>query len=157
MSIYEKLYDITYKNLEDAGEDPVFSKDAFLYASKRDLKYVNVFDMTNFDNESLLQVLYIAFFYRTPEESARINWGKLFNLPESDFQRRAFKALSSSQEYLNNGTIIYNNFYSNPTAKNHVGTLPESQGNPYIEKLYCLYRKMPLCIKRTIKMILGGK
>lgn len=154
--VYQDLYDITKNNIEKAGMDMAFSRDAFLYSTKRDLKYVNAFDMPQYDNQSLLQVLYIAFFFRTPEENARINWGKLNDMPPRDFQEKVFKTLSSSQEFIKNGTIICNNMYCSPDIKISAAISTASNINPYINKLYNYYRKLPLPLKKIIKLIVGG-
>ena len=66
--IYEKLYEIAQRNLENAGEAMQFTKEAFLYSVKCDLKNVNGFDMVQYSNETLLQVLYVAFFIERPKK-----------------------------------------------------------------------------------------
>ena len=154
--IYEKLYEIAQRNLENAGEAMQFTKEAFLYSVKCDLKNVNGFDMVQYSNETLLQVLYVAFFYRTPEENARINWGKLNEMTEKDFQKKIFQTLSSSQEYLRNGTIIYNNIFTTGTPKIGAPSLQSVQTNVYVEKAFTYYQRMPKILKRIIKSILGG-
>lgn len=154
--VYQDIYAITKTNLEKAGMEMIFSEDAFLYSTKRDLKYVNAFDMPQYDNTTLLQVLYIAFFMRTPEESARISWGKLNQMPPREFQIKLFKTLSSSQEFLRNGTIICNNLYCSSENKIAAATSMSVNINPYINKLYNYYRKLPLSLKKAIKFILGG-
>lgn len=155
--IYSKIYDIAEKNLQKSGEEMVFSKDAFLYSTRQDLKHINVFDMPQYDNETLLQVLYVALFFRTPEENARLNWGKLKDMPKKEFQKRCFTTLASSQEFQKNGTILYNNIYSSPQVQINVSANNAVAANPYIEKLYGIYRKLPKSLKNMIKKVLGGK
>lgn len=155
LSVYERLYEIAQKNIEVAGQKMVFTKDAFLYSTQCDLKNVNCFDMVQYDKKSLIQVLYVAFFYRTPEENARISWGKLENISDKEFQKRAFQTLSASQEYFRNGTVIYNNIFSD--ASNKMGSIPSQivTVNPYVEKAFYYYQKMPVVIKKMIKLFLG--
>lgn len=155
--VYSSIYDITKKNLEASGNEMAFTKDTFLYSTRRDLKNIDAFDMTQYDNESLLQVLYVALFFRTPEENARINWGKLKEMPRNEFQKKCFQTLTSSQEYLNNGTILYNNIYSVPSLKVNTIATQSTASSPYLEKLYRYYRNLPTPVKNMIKHLLGGK
>ena len=154
LKVYDRIYDITKNNLERAGMEMAFTKDAFLYSTKRDLTYINVFDLVNYDNETLLQVLYIAFFFRTPEKEARRNWGAVKDLSIQEFQKKIFKTLSSSQEYMRNGTIICNNIFGDTTVKLEGTPINTGKTNVYIEKLYTYYRKIPLPLQRLIKKIL---
>lgn len=154
--VYGRLYEITKQNLENVGREMAFTKEAFLYSAKCDLRKVNAFDMVQYDNNTLLQVLYVAFFYRTPEEAARISWGKLKDMPANDFQKKAFQSLSSSQEYLRNGTIIYNNIFTSRTNKMGATSLQSIHTATYVEKALIYYKKMPEIVKKAIKTILGG-
>lgn len=157
LQAYSKIYDIASENIAKAGKKMVFTKETFLYSTKQELKYIDLFDMTRYDNESFLQILYLALFFRTPEENARNNWGKLFHLPQKDFQEKCFSSLSSSEEYFRNGTIFFNNIYSTPIININTTVIQTSESNPYIDKLYGFYYRLPAGVKTMIKRLLQRK
>lgn len=152
--VYSTIYDITQRNLKNSGQNMIFTKETFLYSTKRNLKCVNAFDLIDFDKATFIQSLYIGFFFRTPEASARNSWAVLEDITVKEFQKRAFDSLSTSQEYMKNGTIICNNIFSESTVK--LGNLSTQtvNYNSYVEKLYGIYCKFPKSLKFIIKKIL---
>lgn len=155
--VYARIYDITKNTLESVWKEMVFTKEAFLYSADCDLQYVNCFDLVDYDNETLLQVLYIALFYRTPEQGARVSWGKLAGMPQKDFQKKCFQVLSSSAEYLRSRTVVGNNIFTDASVQIAAASAQTNQANPYVERMYSCYRRLPMPLKNAAKRLLGGR
>lgn len=153
--VYEKIYDIAEKNMERAGQKMIFTKDAFLFSTKRDLQYIDMLEVVDFDRAAFLECLYVGFFSRTPEETARNSWAELQNVSLQEYQKRVFQSLVSSQEFLKNGTIVCNNVYSLPTVRMGATAVQTVNSNPYVEKLLKIYRKIPAPLRTIIKKMLG--
>ena len=153
--VYSKLYDITQENMQNAGKKIPFSKDAFLYSTKRDLKIVNMLDLIEYDREAFLQALYVGFLFRTPEERARTDWANIQVGSTYDYQKRAFQSLSTASETIKNGVIVTNNVFGEPIIKIGGGQEQSVAANYwYVEKLYGYYNKMPAPLRTLLKKLL---
>lgn len=153
--IYSKLYDVTSENMQNAGKEIPFTKDAFLYSAKRNLKVVDMLDLAEFDRATFLQALYIGFLFRTPEERARIDWGNVKLESTLEYQRRAFKSLSLAPEAVKNGVNITNNIFGDPIVKIGMDQTSTTAVNYwYVEKLYGYYGKIPAPLRKILKSLL---
>ncbi len=155
LRVYDEIYDIVKGNLESAGEEEPFTKDAFMYSVTQELNKIDLFDLISYDDDTFLQCLYIGLFYRTAEESARRLWAERCDKSDTEFQKQALESLTNSVEFsTKNDTVLYDNIYAdiiqNPSFK-----ITESSDNPYIGKLYRIYSKLPLFIRNMIKAVLG--
>ena len=148
--VYSQLYDIAEANLQKAGKEMQFTKKSLLHSVTRELKYIDAFEFVDDDRDTFLQSLYIALLFRTPEKAARDRWREVKGLTERQVQSKIFTSLISSQEFLEKGAVVCNNFYSDSAAKVQI----VMQSNRYMDKLYGYYRKMPGFIKKIVKKIL---
>lgn len=155
LETYGKIYDITKGNLQQAGMEMAFTREAFLYTTKKDLECADIFDFLDYDKETLVQALYIAFFFRIPEEEARMNWrGEAEKLSIQDFQKKTVQSLLTSREFMISGTTICNDIFGKPEIREEKEPVNIFATNVYFEKLYAFYKKFPLPLQRLLKRII---
>ena len=121
--------------------------------------------MKDMDNMSFIQLVYIAFFFRTCDPGAYKMWKGEEGTTEMEFRKKSITSLSRSGEFIEKGATLKNNIYSDAVEANRVVSIinasvqggTESPANKAVNKLYRVYKKFPKPIKSVIRKILGVK
>ena len=156
--IYGKLYDIASSNVENAGQEMVFTRKAFLFSAKRDLRNVDIFDLLEDDRDTFLQAIYIGFLLRTPEEEARSYWKNIQLESDTEYKKKVLKSIMSSSEASKYGVVAVNNMLGGSVKDSEsIKPIPDAEKYWYIDKLYGYYARLPLPLRRILKKVLRGK
>ncbi len=155
IEIYSKVYDVMNENMEAAGEEFSYTKDAFLYSTKRDLKTVDMLDIIELDKKSFEQALNIGILFRLPKEN-EVNVNENDDESDLEYKKRKFEFIAGSSGAYNMQVVITNNIFEEPITK--IGRNPVRVASGYfrcIDKLHKFYYKLPAPVKAAAKKILG--
>lgn len=153
MDVYSKLYDITQENMKDAGEELVFTKDAFLFSTKCQAGKADLFQLMDMDNQSFFQAAFVGLFYRIPDEGAMERWNRECFLEKEEFQQKVIRSLTNSDEFRDKRVKLSNNIYSTHSfVRQNEGQVTTS--NYYMDRLYNIYRHLPGFLKAIAKKII---
>lgn len=159
--VYSVLYDIAAENMAKNNMEFEYSKEAFLFATECKPGEADILQMSNLDNMSFIQALYIALFFRTCDTGALAIWQKNRMLTQNEFRKKAVNSLMRSQEFFDKGAVVINNLYSSGAEANRevvvVGTAGVTSANKALNKLYRFYKGLPTPIRNLIRKILGIK
>lgn len=158
--IYSAIYDITEKNIKDAGSEFSVSKEAFAELCGIHPQNVDVFILSREEsNRIFMEKAYIRLLKRLADARAYENWGGRFNLPPSEFQRLLISTIITSAEFSGKNVNAYNNIYS--LHNQYKGRLSESKKMMSVRKselyfktygmLKKIYNKLPENIKKILK------
>lgn len=146
--IYAELYNITERNLKEKEQSlklPM-SKELFIYSTKCTPGIADIQEMTQCKNNmDFLGIAYWSLLFRVPDEGAVIEWEKLKDLPNQEFQKRVIYSLSSSTEFLVKKCKVINNIFEEDEKKN--------KKNLFKMIIIKLYNKSPDKCKIIIKIL----
>jgi hypothetical protein len=153
-NIYEKLFDITSKNMIASGNSFSHPKEAFLAYSDLEPHEVDVLRLSkiNADNRTFLEIAYIAVLNRPIDEKALNSWEKRLSLPQDKFRELVIISLTTSQE----SNICHKRIKNNVFVEKKRKKSKNSSVNAIIEKLMPVYRRFPEKVKSPIRKIMGG-
>lgn len=159
--VYSALYDIASANMAEKDMEFEYSKESFLFAIECKPGEADILQMTNLDNMSFIQALYIALFFRTCDAGALAIWQKSRMLSQNEFRTKAINSLMRSQEFCDKGAVVINNVYSSGLEANReiaaVGASGVTSANKALNKLYRFYKVLPTPLRNLIRKILGVK
>ncbi len=152
-NVYEKIFDISNKNMQKSGNNFVHPKSAFLCYTKLDPHKVDLIELFRIkaDNPEFLDIAYINLLNRPVDPEAYQSWKKHFNMPEQHFRRLVIKRLVTSKEANVCHKRIYNNIFVKQ-KKSHKDSLKGKA----LQKLMPVYKKLPESIKAPIRKLVGG-
>lgn len=148
--IYERLFEIADKNMQQSGRSFTCPKAAFLYYIKNDPCVTDVMELmeTPASNEEFLDIAYIAVLNRTADDTAKSTWKAHMDMPEKEFRRFLIRGLVNSDEARLTGRHI--------SGYSRGSTGRKSLRQRSMEKLLAVYRKMPESIKNIIRKVIGA-
>lgn len=148
--IYEGLFEIADKNMQQSGRSFTCPKAAFLYYIKNDPYETDVMSLmeTPASNEEFLDIAYIAVLNRIADDTARSTWKVHMDMPEKEFRYLLIRGLVNSEEARLTGRCT-SGYSGGSTGKRGF-----RQG--LMEKLLASYRRMPEGIKNIIRKLIGA-
>lgn len=155
-SIYSNIYEILEHNMKEEGLKIGYSKKTFLYMSEKTPRELNMLDIAyEEDKEIFLEMAYMGFFGRLPEEAAREKWSRRGEeVKLQTYKEEIVSRLTASGELRDKGTKVYNNIFR---KKNHQNI--NKQSSPKVRhewvrnKLVRFYLRLPEPIKNLYRAI----
>jgi len=161
--IYSAIYDITEKNIKDAGSEFSVSKEAFAELCGIHPQNADVFILSREENNRIfMEKTYIYMLKRFADKSAHNNWKGRFDLPSTEFQRLLVSSIIQSGEFSKKNVNVYNNIYS--LHNQYKGNLSDSKKLLSVRKaeiylkayglLRKIYNRFPEGIKKILRKLL---
>ena len=151
---YDKLFQISEKNMIYSGNQEQLSKESFLAVVGEPAFCVDIMKIATLPKEGFLQALYALAFRRLPEE-CMMELCK--NNTDSDFEYKQMvtESVRHSIEFSNKYACIYNNMFS--THKNLPTITTYFAEYPMLNKIYGFYRRLPQGFRRSVRKVFGRK
>ena len=162
---YEALYDIVEQRLQDTGRSMPCSRQAFLFAADMKPGECDGMQMTTMENEEFFQAVYLGLFNRLPDQSAKLVWKAEMATTTDKFRETLFDTLLCSPEAVTKGSCLVNNQLV-PVKQRELTALngfilgksggqgAASAKEGWKDRLYKLYIKVPLPLRKLIRKIL---
>lgn len=162
---YGALYDIVEQRLKNTDRDMPCSRQAFLFAADMGPGECDGMRMMDMGNEEFFQAVYLGLFNRLPDQSAKLVWKEELATSPDKFREALFDTLLCSPEAVTKGSCLINNQlvpvkYRELTALNEfilrkgAGQADFSAKEGWKDRLYKLYIKLPLPLRKLIRKIL---
>lgn len=158
IELYSKVFDIMNENMKAAGEEFSYTKEAFLYSAKRDLKTVDILELEGMSKKGFTEALCVGFLFRLlGEDEEGEDMDADVDADESDweYKKRKLEFIAGSPEAYTKAAVITNNIFKDPITR--IGRNPvrvEPGYFRYLDKLYNFYYKLPAPVKSVVKKLL---
>ena len=154
IELYSKVFDIMNENMKAAGEEFSYTKEAFLYSAKRDLKTVDMLELEGMSKKGFIEALCIGILFRLPRED-KVNEDTDADESDWEYKKRKLEHIVGSSEAYNKGVAITNNIFKDFITRIGRNPVKVAPGYfRYIDKLYNFYYKLPSPVKSVVKKLL---
>lgn len=111
MEVYNSIYDIVVRNMEEKGEHFGYQKSTFLCNVGMHPQNIDITRFLELDNHLFYEAIYVAVFKRLPEEKEIVFWEGKEMLPRKQFQKEVLKSIAGSSVVAINQIKLINNPY----------------------------------------------
>lgn len=151
-SIYEKLYDVMYRNVEQAGAKFAPTKEHFLMMAELEPQRTNMEIFRDVSKEEIVQIAYLAILRRFPDEGAIQYWKQPELVQREDYNKIVIKSVANSIERSMKGIELYN-IEAIGIDISRLGRMKEKL-LPLLNILYKIYGCLPDPVRKGLKKIL---
>lgn len=155
-SIYSNIYKILKCNIEKEGLEIGYSYKTFLYMSEKTPRELDLLDIAyEEEKEIFLELAYMGFFGRLPEEAAREKWsirGKEVSL--QTYKEEIVTRLLASGERKDKEVKVYHNIFRKKNHQNSNKPSRKKGKRQHIkDRVVSFYLKLPEPIKNLYRAI----
>ncbi len=154
-TVYDKIHEITRENLQAAGQDFSFSKNAFFYLTQCPTDQADLLSLEQYDKDDFVQAAYLALLQRPVDERAYAAYQeKMKRMTDAEFRALVVQTLITSREFHLVNVEVHNNIYTQEAASSAAAPAAAA-ATPVPARLMRIYRKLPTGMKRLAKKMAG--
>ncbi len=154
-SCYEKLFEITEKNMLESGNEMILEKDAFLSCVESPVADTDVARLSSMSRMAFLQSMYTQTLYAFIDEWLFDIARKREKQTDYDFKRGVIEDIKNNPDFRYNQGFIRNNIYNRDDSKQSL--IVDFAEYRFLYGIYSNYKKLPQGFRRGVRRLFGRR